>query len=126
MMKTYAIGRKNQPVRIHIKTDNVEHVRRQLEGGELFVEVEIAVDGKLSNDGKKVIPFGIIMEVELSKVREMRQGLLSQCDWTMFLDSPLNQNQRDEWIAYRQALRDITAQSITCFEDVVWPERPDA
>ena len=125
-MKTYAIGRKNQPIRMHVQAMELEHVRRQLEGGETFVEVESAVDGKISSDGKKVIPYGIILEIEMSKVREMRQGLLSQCDWTMFPDSPLTPSEKDAWIEYRQALRDITNHAINCYEDVVWPESPNA
>lgn len=55
-------------------------------------------------------------------VRSKRDFLLSQCDWThMISDMPVPQ--KEEWAAYRQALRDITKQE-GFPEDVIWPEEP--
>lgn len=40
-------------------------------------------------------------------LRGRRNELLTACDWTMLPDSSLSDAQKDEWIAYRQALRDL-------------------
>lgn len=43
-------------------------------------------------------------------VRTTRDGLIAACDWTVLPDTPLFAAQLTAWKAYRQALRDITAQ----------------
>lgn len=45
-----------------------------------------------------------------SFVRQERNRLLSECDWTQLPDSPLTETQREQYRVYRQALRDITEQ----------------
>ena len=54
-------------------------------------------------------------------VRFERDMRLGWCDWTMMPDT--DDTHREAWIAYRQALRDVTSQ--TGFPDnVVWPKQP--
>ena len=53
-------------------------------------------------------------------VREERDRLLSQSDWTQLADAQVD---KSAWAAYRQALRDIPAQPGFPFE-VVWPVKP--
>lgn len=53
-------------------------------------------------------------------VRLERQRLLQESDWTQIPDSPVD---KDAWAAYRQALRDITAQPGFPYS-VVWPQAP--
>lgn len=49
-----------------------------------------------------------IPEPEMSaKVRDKRNKLLAECDWTQLADSPTD---KASWATYRQALRDISAQ----------------
>ena len=36
-----------------------------------------------------------------------RNGKLADSDWTQFVDSPLSDVKKAEWVTYRQALRDI-------------------
>jgi hypothetical protein len=55
-----------------------------------------------------------------AEVRQQRNELLSACDWTQLPDSPAD---HEAWAAYRQALRDVTAQAGFPW-DVVWPEQP--
>ena len=43
-----------------------------------------------------------------SEARAQRNALLSASDWTQVADAPVDQA---VWAAYRQALRDITAQA---------------
>ena len=53
-------------------------------------------------------------------VRKQRNEKLSECDWTQVNDAPVN---KTAWATYRQALRDITAQSGFPWT-VEWPASP--
>jgi hypothetical protein len=55
-----------------------------------------------------------------SEVRQQRNELLSACDWTQLPDAPVP---AAPWAAYRQELRDVTAQAGFPW-DVIWPEEP--
>jgi hypothetical protein len=54
-------------------------------------------------------------------IKSQRNLLLTSSDWTQLPDVPLAT--KDAWTTYRQALRDITAQSGYPF-NVVWPTPP--
>jgi hypothetical protein len=56
-------------------------------------------------------------------VREQRRYFLSQCDWTQINNVPLTEQEKDAWITYRQALRDITLQPDPF--NIVWPTSPE-
>lgn len=59
-------------------------------------------------------------EAKANDVRAEHNQRLADCDWTQLPDAPVN---RAEWATYRQALRDVTAQ--TGFPwDITWPEAP--
>lgn len=55
--------------------------------------------------------------------RSKRNALISESDWTQMPDSPKYND--PDWMAYRQALRDISSQS-GFPEYIEWPEVPDA
>lgn len=55
-------------------------------------------------------------------IRNQRNALLTQSDWTQFNDSPLSPEKQQEWVEYRQALRDITLQEDPF--NIVWPIKP--
>jgi hypothetical protein len=55
-----------------------------------------------------------------AEVRQQRNELLSDCDWTQLPDSPAD---HEAWATYRQALRDVTAQEGFPW-DVSWPTEP--
>lgn len=58
-------------------------------------------------------------------MRMIRNGLLTESDWTHTTDSPLSSSKKAEWATYRQALRDLpTTSSATLEADVVWPTQP--
>ena len=48
------------------------------------------------------------MSEELNFLRQHRNKLLAESDWTVMEDSPLSETKKTEWETYRQALRDIT------------------
>lgn len=59
----------------------------------------------------------------IESIRERRNYLLSESDWTLSLDSPLSEEKKQEWAIYRQALRDIP-QQLECLENIIWPTKP--
>ena len=48
------------------------------------------------------------MSTELDYLRNYRNNLLCESDWTQAADSPLSDSKKAEWKTYRQSLRDIT------------------
>ena len=63
------------------------------------------------------------LDVE-DKLRAMRAVLLRATDWTQAADSPLSQEHRTAWAAYRQALRDLP-QTYSGQGRIPWPTAPD-
>ena len=70
----------------------------------------------------------IVMTPEqvMAGVRDLRNQLLSQSDWTQVADSPLSADVKAEWATYRQELRDLPANSsdLTDPRDAVLPTVP--
>mgnify|MGYP005991736425 FL=1 len=62
----------------------------------------------------------------LDIVRNLRNSLLSECDWTQASDTPLTDSKKAEWATYRQTLRDLPANntSATSIDDVTFPTPP--
>ena len=56
--------------------------------------------------------------------RSKRNALLNQTDWTIMPDSPLSDSKKTEWKTYRQALRDVPAQS-GFPNNITWPTEPE-
>jgi len=49
--------------------------------------------------------------------------MLANSDFTQVADAPITAEKRAEWVAYRQALRDLTLQADPF--NVIWPVSPD-
>ena len=64
------------------------------------------------------------VRVDTMHVRDMRDYMLRSSDFAMMSDYPCSETERAGWLAYRQALRDITEQE-GYPESIVWPERPE-
>lgn len=75
------------------------------------------------------IPIAVIKSaVDLKKwliIRKQRDKLLSSCDWTQVSDSPLTEEKKQKWNAYRQILRDLPEKYDTP-ENIIWPVTPNA
>ena len=56
---------------------------------------------------------------KFDEVRQQRNQLLTDCDWTQLPDAPVD---AAIWATYRQALRDITQQSDPF--NLTWPQKP--
>ena len=65
-------------------------------------------------------------DLVLRDIRHVRNRRLFYCDWTVGADSPLTLEQKSEALAYRAALRNITAilDNPSNVEDVPWPTPP--
>jgi len=58
--------------------------------------------------------------IQAIQVRAERDRLLMVCDWTQVADAPVD---KAVWATYRQALRDVTAQSGFPWT-ITWPVEP--
>ncbi len=63
------------------------------------------------------------LELDKEYVRGNRGRLLAESDWTQFTDSPLTDSKKDEWKTYRQALRDLPANT-SDWTNPTWPTKP--
>ena len=61
-------------------------------------------------------------ESQWAKIRSQRDTLLAACDWTQLPDVPLDTEQKQAWVVYRQALRDVTSQADPY--NIEWPVAP--
>jgi len=110
-----AIYEKNDDIEICLKRDFSEE-------NHLFIDVsdETTVKNiKIGSDGTATIdPFYMYEEI-----RQKRNGLLIECDWTQMNDTPLDINTKQKWVVYRQALRDLP-NTITDPVNPTWPTPP--
>jgi hypothetical protein len=56
-------------------------------------------------------------------VRDWRDRLLLDSDWTQLSDSPLTSSKKEEWKVYRHLLRDVP-ETYDIPDNVVWPTIP--
>jgi len=63
----------------------------------------------------------ITPEIEMEWLRNRRNQLLLECDWTQGADVP--DSIKLAWQPYREALRNIT-DTYTTLGNVVWPDKP--
>jgi hypothetical protein len=61
------------------------------------------------------------VSVSWDEIKERRNILLTESDYTQLADSPTKN--KEEWAAYRQALRDIP-QNFSNPTDVIFPDKP--
>ena len=63
-----------------------------------------------------------LREKQWAQVREQRNMMLTNCDWTQLPDAPVTN--KNAWLAYRTALRNIPdTQSDPA--NITWPEMPN-
>tara|TARA_Y100001938_G_C7847909_1_gene309368 strand:- start:127 stop:363 length:237 start_codon:yes stop_codon:yes gene_type:complete len=73
---------------------------------------------------KKATPNNPLTTLEY--IRQQRDRILLDCDWTQGNDSPLSNAKKTEWATYRQQLRDLPASysNSDAIADVVFPNEP--
>ena len=74
-------------------------------------------------DGEAVVRTDNTLEI----LRNKRNELLKESDWTQVNDCPLSDSKKQEWATYRQSLRDLPAtyQSVNNIADVIFPSMPE-
>lgn len=72
-------------------------------------------------------PFTFTKEQVDMGMRNLRNYLLQQSDWTQIPDAPLTEEKKTAWATYRQELRNVPAVNadVTDPADIVWPNNPD-
>ena len=63
----------------------------------------------------------------MANLRQRRNQLLAETDWTVLQDNPLTPAKRSEWMVYRTELRNIT-QGLNTVEDIYnidYPDKPN-
>ena len=55
--------------------------------------------------------------------RKVRNGLLSESDWTQAIDSPLTDTQKQAWQTYRSTLRSLPENTVDP-RNPTWPDTP--
>lgn len=65
----------------------------------------------------------LLNAVPLRKLREARNIKLLETDWIVTKSIETGQPISQQWLTYRQALRDIT-ENYTSLNDVIWPNKP--
>lgn len=66
-----------------------------------------------------------LAQVQWEFVRNKRNRLLAECDWTCVTDSQLSEADQTSWQTYRQALRDVP-QNQNDPENITWPDAPES
>ena len=94
-------------------TDSIDYIRQTIdyiynEDLNQVIETVVAVDN--------------VTEAVLEAVRNTRDYLLKESDWTQVTDSPLTDTLKAQWATYRQALRDLPDTCDT--SNVVYPTEP--
>jgi hypothetical protein len=71
----------------------------------------------------------VVIDELLKSVREKRNALLAESDWTEVADAPLSDGERAAWRTYRQSLRDFPAtisfESAFALNDSDFPTKPE-
>jgi hypothetical protein len=85
------------------------------------VFIDQVEDGVTTTAAEQEATYKAQKDAEQAKsIRATRDEKLSECDWTQVEDAPVD---KTVWATYRQALRDVTAQSGFPWT-VEWPAKP--
>lgn len=112
VMNEYNIFEVRQTPKPNDYTKNIS------EGTPLLVEGVYYQNWEVVDASVEEINFRI--ESKWDEIREIRNELLKECDWTQLADIPSETKQN--WTTYRQNLRDITNQTDPF--NIVWPVKP--
>lgn len=103
------------------KTNYIVNYTYNFTGSEVEENINLGIIEQPSEEQK-------INEI-MEQIREKRNNLLLQTDWTQLQDVKKNLGTKAEhWKKYRQMLRDLPQQyqlkPVLSFNDVIWPEPP--
>lgn len=90
---------------------------------EQVLEIESSNQSMLLVDGELLTLSAHLLEPIKKWLRQKRNRLLAESDWTQLSDSPLDEDTRSAWATYRQDLRDLT-DNIDENGEVTFPTAP--
>ena len=72
------------------------------------------------------IEYHFYLDRAFKKLREKRNNLLQECDWTDLPNAVLLDEKKTEWQTYRTNLRDITngIDTVEKANNITWPTKP--
>ena len=86
---------------------------------------EFSARERMSEEGFLQLVYSEIQDKQKKQIRDKRDSELNKTDKYAALDFPHpNKEKRNQWLEYRQELRDFPA-NIKNMKNVVWPEEPD-
>lgn len=91
-------------------TGTFEFMRVRSDGDYDFI---LSIDGeetvqRVIPADEKDFPYGRLDETHEAQMnRQMRNGLIAECDWTQIADNGISDADRAKWVTYRQELRDL-------------------
>lgn len=90
-----------------IPTPNIELTKLEWKQARSRTTRFLVIDGVHTE-----VPFtsSELNDVELQNIRKERNQLLIESDWVVLSHSPVTGSKLDEWLEYRQKLRDVTKQ----------------
>ncbi len=95
-----------------------DYTKNILEGTPILVDGVYYQNWEMEDASQSEIDLRI--EAKWSEIRDIRNELLQECDWTQLGDIPTET--KTNWQTYRQELRDVTNQSNPF--SIVWPVKP--
>jgi hypothetical protein len=63
------------------------------------------------------------MNINWNVIREIRDQLLKNSDWTQMPDTELSEEKKEQWKEYRKSLRSVPS-NFRSPRDVEWPQVP--
>ena len=94
----------------------------------LLEDGEGIIEGHYDRATQKIVD-GVVTEYVADffpLIRNKRNELLKESDWTQVNDCPLSDSKKTEWATYRQELRDLTTTYLdaVAIEEIVFPTKP--
>tara|TARA_Y100001938_G_C8043202_1_gene407344 strand:- start:50 stop:349 length:300 start_codon:yes stop_codon:yes gene_type:complete len=87
--------------------------------------INLTAEEEAAIDAEELAEADFLTQLKIEENRISRNAKLASSDWTQMPDITLTN--KDEWLTYRQALRDLpTHSNWPNLEDSDWPTKPEA
>ena len=122
--------RPNEPtltsaIRALYDNESISYAIKYTDSGEWYIEWFTSETAEPTKDQILVKLDELQYQYKIDLVRYDRNQLLTDTDWIVVKHNELGTPIPQEWLDYRQALRDITEQ--TGFpENIDWPQEPES
>ena len=130
-MNVITIYKKDSGVIIRT-VSSTDHILNNVLADEDYIEGSFSTDeyiikeGKATKKNKTTITKQNKTQAQID-LRQKRDSLLINSDWTQTIDCPLTDTKKQEWQTYRQQLRDLPAtyKDIESIDEVIFPKEPE-